>query len=67
VLDAVGHIDKAIEVLLIVMVTVDAATSGSEEDLAGRYGSGALGAAVQLAIGIVLGMVMFLSLTPLLV
>ncbi len=67
VLDAVGHIDKAIEVLLIVMVTVDAATSGSEEDLAGRYGSGTLGAAVQLVIGIVVGMVMFLSLTPLLV
>jgi hypothetical protein len=67
VLDAVGHIDKAIEVLLIVMVTVDAATSGSEEDLAGRYGSGTLGAAVQLVIGIVVGVVMFLSLTPLLV
>ncbi len=68
VLDAVGHIDKTIEVLLIVLVTVDAATSSPpEEELAGRYASGALGAAVQLAIGIAVGMVMFLSLTPLLV
>jgi hypothetical protein len=67
VLDAVGHIDKAIEVLLIVLVTVDAATSSPEEDLAGRYAGGALGAAVQLAIGIVVGMVMFLALTPLMV
>ncbi len=67
VLDAVGHIDKAIEVLLIVLVTVDAATSSPEEELAGRYASGALGAAVQLAIGIVVGMVMFLILTPLMV
>lgn len=67
VLDAVGHIAKAIEVLLIVLVTVDAATSSPEEDLAGRYAGGALGAAVQLAIGIVVGMVMFLALTPLMV
>jgi hypothetical protein len=67
VLDAVGNIAKAIEVLLIVLVTVDAATSSSEEDLAGRYAGGALGAAVQLAVGIVVGMVMFLTLTPLMV
>ncbi len=67
VLDAVGHIAKAIEVLLIVLVTVDAATSSPEEDLAGRYAGGALGATVQLAIGIVVGMVMFLALTPLMV
>ncbi|HEV2092542.1 MAG TPA: hypothetical protein VGR18_05180 [Rubrobacter sp.] len=67
VLDAVGNIDKAIEVLLIVLVTVDAATSGAEEDLAGRYAGGALGAAVQLVAGIAVGMVMFLALTPLMV
>ena len=67
VLDVVGHIAKAIEVLLIVLVTVDAATSSPEEDLAGRYAGGALGAAVQLAVGIVVGMVMFLALTPLMV
>ncbi len=67
VLDAVGHIDKAIEVLLIVLVTVDAATSGAEEDLAGRYAGGGLGAAVQLVIGVVVGIVMFLALTPLMV
>ncbi len=64
VLDAVGHIDKAIEVLLILLVTVDAATSGAEEDLAGRFAGGATGAAVQLVIGIVVGIVMFLALTP---
>ena len=64
VLDAVGHIDKAIEVLLILLVTVDAATSGAEEDLAGRVAGGATGAAVQLVIGVVVGMVMFLALTP---
>ncbi|MDP9477561.1 MAG: hypothetical protein M3R38_18060 [Actinomycetota bacterium] len=67
VLDAVGHIAKAIEVLLIVLVTVDAATSSPEEDLAGRYAGGALGATVQLVIGIVVGMAMFLALTPLMV
>ncbi len=64
VLDAVGHIDKAIEVLLILLVTVDAATSGAKEDLAGRFAGGATGAAVQLVIGVVVGMVMFLALTP---
>ncbi len=64
VLDAVGHIDKAIEVLLILLVTVDAATSGAEEDLAGRFAGGATGAAVQLVVGIVVGTVMFLALTP---
>jgi len=67
VLDAVGHIDKAIEVLLILLVTVDAATSGAEEDLAGRFAGGALGAAVQLAVGVAVGIVMFLALTPLMV
>jgi hypothetical protein len=41
VLDAVGNIDKAIEILLIVLVTVDAVTSGPEGDLAGRFASGA--------------------------
>jgi hypothetical protein len=35
VLDAVGHVDRIIEVLLVLLVTVDAATSGAEEDLAG--------------------------------
>ncbi|MDQ4126462.1 MAG: hypothetical protein M3151_00655, partial [Actinomycetota bacterium] len=45
VLDVVGNIDKAVEVLLIVLATVDAAASSPEEDLAGRYAGGALGAA----------------------
>jgi hypothetical protein len=64
VLDAVGHIDKIIEVLLVALVTVDAATSGGEEDLAGRFAGGASGAAVQLVAGIAVGIVMFLALTP---
>ncbi len=67
VLDVVGNIDKAIEVLLIVLVTVHAATTSPEEDLAGRYAGGALGAAVQLVIGIAVGIVMFLILTPFMV
>ena len=64
VLDAVGHFDKTIEVLLILLVAADAATSGGEEDLAGRYACGASGAAVQLGAGIAVGIVMFLALTP---
>lgn len=67
VLDVVGNVDKAIEVLLIVLVTVHAATSSPEEDLAGRYAGGALGAAVQLVIGIAVGVVLFLILTPFMV
>lgn len=64
VLDALGHVDKAIEVLLVALVTVDAATSGAENDLAGRFASGATGAAVQSVTGLVVGTVMFLALTP---
>ncbi len=67
VLDVVGNIDKAIEVLLIALVTADAATSASTDDLAGRYGGGALGAAVQLVAGLVVGVIMFLALTPFMV
>lgn len=64
VLDALGHTAKAIEVLLILLVMVDAATSGGEDDLAGRFAGGASGAAVQLLAGIAVGVVMFLALTP---
>ncbi len=67
VLDSVGHTAKVIEVLLILLVTADAATSGSERDLAGRFAVGALGAVVQLVAGVAVGVVMFLALTPLLV
>ena len=48
VLDAVGHIDKAIEVLLIVLVTVHAATPVLEDSR--TYAGGALGAAVKLVV-----------------
>ena len=64
VLDAVGHTDKAIEVLLILLVTADAAASGSGEGPAGRFAGGATGAAVQLLAGVAVGIVMFLALTP---
>lgn len=67
VLDVVGNIDKAIEVLLIVLVTADAATSEAGDELAGRFAGGGLGAAVQLVIGAAVGMVMFLALTPFMV
>ena len=67
VLDALGNVDKAIEVLLILLVTLDAATSSPEGDLAGRYAGGAPGAVVQLVVGIALGVVMFLILTPFMV
>ncbi len=67
VFDTLGNIAKGIEALLVLLVTADAATSTPREELAGRYASGALGAAVQLAVGIVLGIVMFLILKPLMV
>ena len=67
VLDLLGNIDKIIEVLLIVLVAADAATSGSGEDLAGRFAGGAIGAVVQLVTGIVIGLVMFGALTPIMV
>ncbi len=65
VTDLLGNIDKIIEVLLIVLLTVNAAMSGQE--LGGRFPRGVLGAAVQLVVGVVLGIGMFLFLRPLLV
>jgi hypothetical protein len=62
VIDFLGNIDKIIEVLLIVLLTIKAAMSGQE--LGGRY---PLGAAVQLVVGVVLGIGMFFFLRPLLV
>ena len=67
VLDLLGNIDKIIEVLLIVLVAANAATSGPGEDVAGRFAGGAIGAAVQLVAGIVIGLVMFGALTPIMV
>jgi hypothetical protein len=65
VIDFLGNIDKIIEVLLIVLLTIKAAMSGQE--LGGRYPRGVLGAAVQLVVGVVLGIGMFFFLRPLLV
>ena len=67
VLDALGNIDKAIEILIIVLATVDAATTEPGDDLAGRYAGGVPGAVAQLVAGIAAGVVMYLVLTPFLV
>ena len=67
VLDALGNIDKAIEVLIIVLATVDAATTEPGDDLAGRYAGGVPRAVAQLVAGIGTGVVMYLVLTPFLV
>lgn len=67
VLDTLGNIDKAIEVLIILPVTADAATTQPGEDLAGRYAGGASGAIAQLLVGVAAGVVMFLALTPFMV
>lgn len=58
VFDVVGNVDKVIEVLLIVMVTADAALSGE-----GFAGGGMRGALAQLGIGVALGVGMFLFLS----
>ncbi len=65
VTDLLGNVDKVIEALLIALLTINAAMSGQE--LGGRFPRGVLGAAVQLAVGVVLGIGMFLFLRPLLV
>lgn len=56
VFDFLGHLDKAIEVLLVALLAADA-------NMAGR----ASGAALQLAGGVVLGIVLFLILRPVMV
>ncbi len=63
--DTLGDITQVIEVLLIVALIVNAAMSGKE--FGGGYARGVLGAAVQLTVGIVAGVAMFLFLRPLLV
>ncbi len=65
--DTLGDLDKVIEVLLILLVTVTAGMSVSGEEFGGRYARGVLGAVLQLVIGIVAGIVMFLILRPLLI
>ncbi len=67
VIDVVGNITKAIEVLLILLVTAQAASSGAGDDPAGRFAGGAPGAAVQLVAGVAIGVVLFLILTPFMV
>lgn len=54
VFDLLGHLTKAIEVLIVALVTADA----------GLAGRGFGGTALQLAGGIALGIVLFLILRP---
>lgn len=58
VLDALGNVDKVVEVLLIALVAADAGVSG-EEFAGGR----ARGAIVQLVVGVAVGIAMFLILS----
>ncbi len=67
VFDIVGRIDKIIEVLLILTVTASAVLSGSDREFGGRLTHGVLGAVVQLVVGVVVGILMFLFLRPILV
>lgn len=57
VFDFVGHLDKAIEVLLVALLTVDAGIAGRD----------VRGAALQIVIGVAVGIVLFLLLTPVMV
>lgn len=57
--DRVGLVAKAAEVLIIVLLTVDAATNKGEEDERG-VGS----AVVQLAIGLLAGVALFVATIP---
>jgi hypothetical protein len=54
-----GNIAKAIEVLLVIVVALDAASSRPGEDFAGRFAGGTPGAVVQFVVGLVAGMAMF--------
>lgn len=67
VFDIVGRVDKIIEVLLIVAVTVYAGLPGSGVEFGERYTRSLPGAIAQLVVGIVLGILMFLFLRPILV
>lgn len=67
VFDIVGRIDKIIEVLVIALLTVSAGLSNSERELGGRFTRGVPGAIIQLVMGIVVGILMFLFLRPILV
>ena len=57
VFDFVGHLTKAIEVLLVVLLAVDA----------GAVSRGSTRATVQLAIGVAVGLGLFLILRPVMV
>lgn len=59
VFTTLGNFAKAIEVLLVIVVAVDAATATTDEDLAGRTAGGLVGGAIQLVAGIAAGLAMF--------
>lgn len=58
--DRVGLVAKAAEILVIVLLTIGAAMSRGDED-----GRGARSAAVQLVVGLVVGIALFFAMTPL--
>ena len=60
VIDALGNVTKVIELLLIVLVTIDAGMTRKERAEGGEEARGGVlgGAAIELIIGIVLGVVM---------
>ncbi len=67
VFDLLGWVDKIIEVLVIVTLTASAILSGSDREFGGQYTHGVLGAVIQLVLGILVGILMFLFLRPILV
>lgn len=58
VIDALGNVTKVIELLLIVLVTVDAAMSRKDGTDGGEGRRGVRAATIELVIGIALGIVM---------
>ncbi len=71
VIDALGNVTQVIEILLIVLLTVETSMAGSERDEGGEGArGGVLRAVIELVIGIAVGIamvfVMFLLLRPLL-
>ena len=58
VIYALGNVTQVIELLLIVLVTVDAGMARKERAEGGESGRGVRAAAIELVIGIALGIVM---------
>lgn len=59
VFTTLGNFAKAIEVLLVIAVALDAASSSADGDVAGNLAGGVVGAIVQLVVGVAAGLAMF--------